>query len=71
MKPQEIRDLNIEEIERKVNEFKKNLFELKVKLSTKQLEKTSDIKKMRKDISRMMTIINEKKKEAAANGGKK
>jgi len=72
MKAQEIRDLNPEEIERKVKESKDNLFKLKVKLSTKQLEKTAEIKKLRRDISRMHTILQQKTKlKEAANAGKK
>lgn len=61
MKPQEIRDLTVEEIERKLKELKENLFKLKVKLSTKQLEKTHQIKFLKKDIARMSTILKEKK----------
>lgn len=61
MKPQEIRDLTEEEIIRKVKELKENLFKLKVKLSTKQLEKTHQIKFIKKDIARMLTILKEKK----------
>lgn len=61
MKPQEIRDLTVEEIERKLKELKENLFKLKVKLSTKQLEKTHQIKFLKKDIARMLTILREKK----------
>lgn len=72
MKAQEIRDLNPEEIERKIKETKENLFKLKVKLSTKQLEKTAEIKKLRKDITRMMTILKEKSKgKEAVNVGKR
>ncbi len=63
MKPQEIRDLTEAEIERKIKELKENLFKLKVKLSTKQLEKTHQIKFIKKDIARLMTILNEKKAE--------
>ncbi len=64
MKSQEIRDLTEEEIIRKLNELKENLFKLKVKLSTKQLEKTHQIKFIKKDIARMLTILNEKRRNA-------
>jgi large subunit ribosomal protein L29 len=64
MKPQEIRDLTQDEIVRKIKELKDNLFKLKVKLSTKQLEKTHQIRFIKKDIARLMTILNEKKKLA-------
>jgi large subunit ribosomal protein L29 len=72
MKAQELRELNPEEIERKLKEAKENLFKLKVKLSTKQLEKTAGIKILKREIARMKTVLQEKKKgKEAVNAGKK
>ncbi|HRU39959.1 MAG TPA: 50S ribosomal protein L29 [Candidatus Goldiibacteriota bacterium] len=68
MKPQEARDLNPEEIERKLKEVQDNLFKLKIKLSTKQLENTSQIKALRRDVALLKTVLKQKKganKEAA------
>ena len=56
MKPQEIRDLNPEEIERKIKESKENLFKLRVKLSTKQLEKTAELKKTRREKKSFLSL---------------
>jgi large subunit ribosomal protein L29 len=67
MKAQEIRDLNVEEIERKIKELKESLFKLKVKLSTKQVENTAQFRTTKKDIARLLTIAKEKK--AAVKGG--
>ncbi len=61
MKAQEIRDLNVEEIDRKVKELKENLFKIKMKLSTKQVENTSQISMIKKDIARLLTIAKQKK----------
>jgi large subunit ribosomal protein L29 len=61
MKAQEARDLTPEEIERKLKEVKENLFKLKIKLSTKQLENTSQMKGMKKDIALLMTVLKQKK----------
>ncbi len=74
MKPLEIRDMTADEIERKIKELKDNLFKLKVKLQTKQLEDTSGIGAIKKDLARLNTILRKKKgadKEEAVNGGKK
>ncbi len=74
MKPREIRDMTADEIERKTKELKDDLFKLKVKLQTKQLEDTSGISAIKKDLARLNTILREKKgadKEEAVNGGKK
>lgn len=61
MKAQEIRDLNVEEIDRKVKELKENLFKIQMKLSTKQVENTAQIKVIKKDIARLLTIAKQKK----------
>lgn len=68
MKPHEIRDMTIQEIERKIKESKENLFKLKLKLSTKQIENTSQIKIMKRDIARLITILKEKKSKEAVKG---
>ena len=62
MKPKEIREMTVEEIENKIKELKDNLFKLKIKLSTKQLENTAQIKFIKRDIARLLTILNEKKR---------
>lgn len=61
MKVQELKDMSAEELERKIKEFKENLFKLKVKLNTKQLEKTAQVKTARKEIARALTILKQKK----------
>jgi large subunit ribosomal protein L29 len=61
MKAQEARDLTPEEIERKLKEVKEGLFKLKLKLSTKQLENTSQMKGLKKDIALLMTVLKQKK----------
>ena len=73
MKPQEIRDMTADEIVRKLKELNDNLFQIKIKLETKQIENTSQIKILRKDIARLNTILKQKqneKKEEAVNGKK-
>jgi len=74
MKPQEIRDMTADEITPKLKELNDNLFQLKIKLQTKQIENTSQIRVIRKDIARLNTIFKHKqgeKKEETVNGGKK
>jgi len=61
MKLQELKDMSAEELERKVKDLRENLFKLKVKLNTKQLEKTAQVKTARKEIARALTILKQKK----------
>ena len=60
----ELRALSNEELEAKIKESKKELFDLRLKQSTGSLEKSSRINELRKNIARMNTIISER-----ANGG--
>ena len=68
MKPQEIRDLSPEEIQRKLKEAKENLFKLEMKFTTKQIENTAQLKVIKRDIARMMTILKQKKLGKEATG---
>ena len=60
MKVEEIRKLSNEEINTKITESKKELFELRLKQSTVQLEKPSRMRELRKTIARMKTILRER-----------
>ena len=64
----ELRALSNEELETRIKESKKELFELRLKQSTGSLEKLSRIHELRKNVARMNTILNERKNE---NGGEK
>ena len=64
----ELRALSDEELNSKIKESKKELFDLRLKQSTGSLEKPSRIHELRKNIARMNTILSERKNE---NGGEK
>lgn len=63
MKTSEIRALSLNELNNKAQELKENLFRLKFKLATGDLEDSSQIHKIRKDIARVKTILNQKQAE--------
>ncbi len=60
MKPKELRDLSPEELQTKEKEFREEEFKLRFRHATGQLEKTDRLRKLRKDIARVKTIIREK-----------
>jgi len=62
MKYTEIRDKSLKELEEMLREKKLELFELRMKLKTMQLQDTSAIRKTRKDIARIKTAIAEKQR---------
>jgi len=63
MMPSEIREMTVNEIENKEKKLSEDLFRLKFKLATGELEDTSKIKMTRRDIARLKTILKEKKAE--------
>ena len=62
MKVKEIRELTTEQIEAKIVEAKDEIFNLRLKQATGNLEKPSKIHELRKDVARMKTILAERKK---------
>ncbi len=61
MKVKEIRELTTEQIEAKIVEAKDEIFNLRLKQATGNLEKPSKIHELRKDVARMKTILAERK----------
>ena len=69
MKMADIRKLTTEDLNKKLEENKKELFNLKFALSTGNLEKPHRIKELRHEVAKIKTVIrerelNESKEEA-------
>ncbi len=60
MKNSEIRKLTTEEINKKIDESKEELFNLRMKQATGSLENPSRIKELRKLVARLKTILRER-----------
>ena len=60
MKVKEIRQLSTEELTSKVAELKNELFNLRFQLATGQLDNSSSIRLVKKDIARVKTILRER-----------
>jgi large subunit ribosomal protein L29 len=60
MKIKEIRDLGINELKQKNGEILEELFRLKIRHASGQLESTAMLKRLRKDIARINTVLKEK-----------
>ena len=56
----EIRGLSVEDLSKKLNELKKDLFMLRMQHATNQLDNPMQIANVKKDIARVKTIIREK-----------
>ena len=57
----EIRELTVAEIEERIDAEKNNLLRMKLNHAVSPVENPTTIKKTRRDIARMMTILAEKK----------
>ena len=71
MKTSELRALSVDELKLKEMDFRKELFNLKFRLSKGELENNMRVKAVRKDIARLLTIITEKEKPAAGGAAKR
>ena len=60
MKANELRNLSVEELEAKVAELKKELFNLRFQSAVNQLDNPHRITEVKRDIARVMTILSEK-----------
>ena len=59
MKANKVRELNATELNTKLTELKKELFNLKFQHATNQLENPQRIAAVKKDIARVNTILRE------------
>ena len=59
MKPNEIRELNKDELNAKLSDLKSEFFNLRFQLATGQLNNPSSIKNVKKDIARVKTVLRE------------
>jgi large subunit ribosomal protein L29 len=60
MKPSELRAKSGDELQKELNELLRAQFGLRMQLATQQLGNTSQIKKVRRDIARVRTVLKEK-----------
>ncbi len=60
MRAEEIRALNDEELTKQLDEAHQELFNLRFRLATRQLVNHREIRKVKKKIARMMTIMRER-----------
>ena len=59
MKAKEIRELSAAELETKIAELKKDLFNLRLQHATNHLDNTNKISEVKRDIARVNTVLRE------------
>ena len=60
MKIKEVRNLNDEQLVEKVREFREELFNLRFRNSTGELENTARMRDARRALARALTVANER-----------
>ncbi|MDO9529762.1 MAG: 50S ribosomal protein L29 [Syntrophales bacterium] len=60
MKIKEIREIDIDELKQKEREFVEELFKLRMQHTTGQLDSPLMMKKVRKNIARIKTVLRER-----------
>ena len=61
MRARQLRDLSVDELERKLAETRQELFNLRFQSATGALENPARIKLAKREIARALTVLNEKK----------
>jgi large subunit ribosomal protein L29 len=61
MKGNELRELSVDDLEKKVQDLNQELFNLKFQMAAGQLENSARLPQTRRDIARAMTILREKR----------
>jgi large subunit ribosomal protein L29 len=64
MKATELRELTVEELVVREAELKRKLFNLRFQRAGGELDNTAELKKTRRDIARVMTVIRHRAQEA-------
>ena len=59
----EVRELDVEELQQRVTQTRRELFNLRFQHATGQLENTGQLKEVRKNIARLLTVLNQKTQE--------
>ncbi len=60
MNVQEIRALSNDELDKRIEDSRKELFELRFRLSTRQLVNHREVHRVKKEIARLLTIKKER-----------
>ena len=66
MKPGEIRELSAEDLQGKLKEARQELFNLRFRMATSQLDNTARVRQVKKDIARIQTEMRARELRAVS-----
>lgn len=59
MKAKELRDMSVEDLQKKEQDLREDYFKLRFQHGIRQLENPARLAQLRKDIARVQTVLNE------------
>ena len=62
----QLREQNMDELQKKLSELEEQLFKLRFQKSTGQIEDPTRIRKVRRNIARVLTVMGERQAEGGA-----
>ncbi len=65
MKASDLRNKSVEELKNELTALQREQFSLRFQLKTAQLQQTDNVRKVRRDIARVNTVLSEKLREQA------
>jgi large subunit ribosomal protein L29 len=70
MKAEAVRDMSLDQLDDELEKLKKEQFNLRFQAASGQLENTSRVRAVRRDIARIRTIARDKRAGGAASASK-
>ena len=66
MKASELRELSDADLQKRLNDSRQELFNLRFQLATRKLENTARIRVVRKDVARILQIMGQRRQDGAS-----
>jgi large subunit ribosomal protein L29 len=70
MKPAELRNMTVEELTGREQDLRKELFNLRFRAATGEIENPRRIRTVRREIARVLTVVAEKGRHAQSQEGR-
>jgi large subunit ribosomal protein L29 len=68
-KNQKLRELSLDELHKQLNDAREEMMNLRFRQATGELTDFTRLRLTRRQVARLMTIVDEREKEAALGGG--
>ena len=68
MNAEEFRDMSLDQLDDQLVKLKKEQFNLRFQAASGQLENTAQVRALRRNIARVMTIAHQKREQTASKG---